>query len=73
MPMMKISRQGLSTIAVLTALLWGCLFVEKFTVAHARMDGYRALDEIRALQLKKHMIPVSTPAMPRGQATSAVG
>ena len=73
MPLMKITSQGLSLIALLTAVLWACLFVEKFTVAHARADGYRALEGIRALQLKKALIPAATPALPKRPAAPAVG
>lgn len=73
MPVMKISRQGLCSIAVLTGILWGCLFAERLAVTRARVDAYRAIDEIRALQLKKSMIPAATPALPRRPATTAVG
>ena len=58
---MRITGQGLTTIALLTAILWGCLVVEHRTVAHARAEGYRALSEIRALQLKKRILPAASP------------
>ena len=60
-PVMKITRQGLCSIAVLTALLWGCIVVERLTVLRARANAYHALDEIHSLQLKRHLIPVTTP------------
>ena len=62
MPIAKISGAGLCSIAVLTGLLWGCIFVERFTVAHARNDADRALQEIRALQIRKHAVPAAAPA-----------
>jgi hypothetical protein len=66
MPLMKITGQGFCWIAVLTGILWGCLFVERLTIAHAQMNGYRALDEIHQLQLKKSVIPTASPiAKPR--------
>ena len=52
---MRITRQGLCSIALLTGILWGCIVVERRTIAHARADADHALSEIRALQLKKHM------------------
>ena len=70
---MEISHEGLCSIAMLTAILWGCLFVEKLTVASARADAYRALDQIRALQLKKRIIPAATPALPRQQSAPVLG
>jgi len=73
MPVLKISRQGLCSIAVLTGILWGCLFAERWTVARARVDAYRALDQIRALQLKKRIVPVSAPMLPRRPGTSVIG
>jgi hypothetical protein len=66
MPLMKISGQGICWIAVLTGILWGCLLVESLTIAHARANGYRALEQIHEMQLKKSIIPTTTPtAQPR--------
>ena len=59
---MRITSQGLCSIALLTGVLWGCLLVEKLTVAHARAEADRALSEIRALRLKKHILPAAAPA-----------
>jgi len=58
---MRITGPGLTTITLLTAVLWGCLVVEHRTVVHARAEGYRALSEIRALQLKKRILPAAAP------------
>jgi hypothetical protein len=73
MPLMKITGQGLYSIAALTAILWGCLFIERLTIAHARADGDRALEQIRALQIKKGIFPATAPALPRCSARSAIG
>jgi hypothetical protein len=62
MPLMKITGQGVCSIAVLTGILWGCLVVERLTIAHARVEGYRALEQIHELQLKKSIIPTASPA-----------
>jgi hypothetical protein len=69
MPLMEISRQGLCSIAVLTGILWGCVFAERLTVAHARADAGRTLDQIRELQLKKGILPVAAPVLPRRPAS----
>ncbi len=61
LPVMKITGQGLCVIAVLTGILWGCICVEKLTVAHARATGYRALEQIRMLQIKKRIVPATSP------------
>ena len=61
MHLMKITGQGVCSIAVLTGILWGCLFVEKLTIANARVNGYRALEQIHEMQLKKNIIPTSSP------------
>lgn len=58
---MRITGPGLTTIALLTGILWGCLVVEQRTLAHARAEAYRALSEIRALQLKKRILPAVAP------------
>jgi hypothetical protein len=66
MPVMKITGQGLCLIAVLTGILWGCIFAEKLTVLRAQENGRRAVDEIRALELKKRIVPATSPfARPR--------
>ncbi|HKW97640.1 MAG TPA: hypothetical protein VJN43_07885 [Bryobacteraceae bacterium] len=59
--MMKITGQGLCSIAVVTGILWGCIVIEKRTVDHARAEGYRAIQEIRALQLKRRALPATSP------------
>ena len=63
MPVMKITRQGLCLIAVLTALLWGCIVLERLTVMHARAGAYHALDQIYRLQMRKRLVPVTTPQL----------
>lgn len=45
-----ISRQGLGMIAVLVALLWGCLVGERVIVSRANQEVLRALRDMRRLQ-----------------------
>ena len=61
MPVAKITRDGLCAITLLTAVLWGFIFVERLTVSQARADADRAIREIRALQFRKHATPVAAP------------
>ena len=61
MPVIKITGQGLCSIALLTGILWGCIVMEKSTVDHARLNAQRALEEIRVLQLKRQAVPASAP------------
>jgi len=70
---MRITGPGLVTIAILTCILWGCIFIEQRTLTHARAEAYRALSEIRALQLKKHIVPAATPAQPPRPARPEIG
>ena len=73
MPFMKITGEGVCWIAVLTGILWGCLVVERLTVAHARADGYRALEQIHEMQLKKNIIPTASPTARPRPARGLVG
>ena len=73
MPLMKITGEGVCWIAVLTGILWGCLFVEKLTVAHASANGYRALEQIHEMQLKKNIIPTASPTARPRPARGLVG
>lgn len=73
MPVMKITRQGLFLIAVLTALLWGCIVVERLTIVRARANAYHALDQIHILQLKKHLVPVAAPESRPDPQRPAIG
>ena len=58
---MRITGQGLTTIAILTAILWGCILAENWTLARTRADANRVLTEIHALQVKRHIVPVTAP------------
>jgi len=74
MPLTKITGQGLCAIAALVGILWGCLLVDRLTVARARADAYQALSQIRALQVKKRIAPAATPQRPsRNNTRPALG
>jgi len=60
MPVARITREGLACIALLVAILWGCVFLERSMVARARVDTYRAVREMRRLKLK-NAVPTTAP------------
>lgn len=61
MAIFKITRLGLSSIAVLVVLLWGCFFTERALVRQARIENYRVLRQMRKLKLQRHVEPASQP------------
>jgi hypothetical protein len=61
MPIVKITSHGLRTIAVLVAILWGSIVLEKAMIRHARRDTARALDRLRDLRRKREAVPASFP------------
>jgi hypothetical protein len=69
MPVVKITGQGLSAIALLVALLWYCLLTERAIARQANAGRVQALQEIRRLRHRTAPQPVSAP-MPQ-QASPA--
>ena len=47
MALARITRPGLVSIAVLVAILWGCIFMERHLLRNSKMETYRALRDIR--------------------------
>ena len=62
MAIAKITTSGLSSIAVLVLLLWGCIVGEHLVIKHANREFSSALREIRTLQMKKRAEPAAAPA-----------
>jgi len=60
MPVVKITGQGLSAIALSVALLWACWAKEQAVTRHDRADRARVLRDLR--QMQHHALPVSVPA-----------
>ena len=73
MALARITRQGLVSITMLVAILWGCLLAERRISRESRIETYRALRDIRYLKFKRRVEPVSrplpppTPAVPSAQ------
>ena len=61
MAIAKITREGLMSIAVLVAILWGCILAERILTRNTRMETYRVMRQIRYLKFKRHIEPASRP------------
>jgi hypothetical protein len=61
MPFAQITRQGLTAIAILVALLWSCLITERYLTRHSTIETYRALRQMRYLKFKRHLEPAGVP------------
>ena len=57
----SITRQGLVSIAVLVAILWGCVFAERRLSRESRIETYRALRDMRYLKFKRNVQPTAAP------------
>jgi hypothetical protein len=72
MPIVKITGQGLSAIALSVALLWGCWIEERVVTRHASVERARVLRDLRQLQrTMPHPQPVFAP-VPANQRTFRV-
>jgi len=72
MPIVKITGQGLSAIALSVALLWGCWIEERVVTSHASIERARVLRDLRQLQrIVPHPLPVFAP-VPSTQRTFRV-
>ena len=73
MALAKITRPGLVSIALLVAILWGCIVTERYLLRHSKMETYRALRDMRYLKFKRHVEPASQPSRPSGPASFSMG
>jgi hypothetical protein len=62
MPIIKITRQGLSAIALSVALLWGCLIGERIAARRAFSERAKVLRDISRIRHRQRTQPVSAPA-----------
>ena len=62
MPVVKITGQGLSAIALLVALLWGCLIAENRILREAVAGREQALDQLRRLRRRAAPQPLFVPS-----------
>jgi hypothetical protein len=61
MAIAKITREGLVSIAVLVAILWGCILAERILSRRTSLETYRVMRQIRYLKFKRHIEPASRP------------
>ena len=62
MPIVKITGQGLSAIALSVALLWGCVIGERLTARRAFLERAKVLRDISRMRRRQPTQPVSAPA-----------
>jgi hypothetical protein len=61
MPIVKITGQGLSAIALSVALLWACVIGERVTAQRAFAERARVLRDISRMQRRQRSQPASAP------------
>jgi hypothetical protein len=60
----KITGQGLTSIAILVALLWTCLICQRVTLRRANAGAEQVMRAMRELQMKNRRQPAAAPAPP---------
>ncbi|HUD99177.1 MAG TPA: hypothetical protein VMR62_06350 [Bryobacteraceae bacterium] len=61
LPVAKITGQGLTSIAVLVALLWTCVIGERVILWRANARAAEAVAAMRDLRAKIRRMPAATP------------
>ena len=61
MPIVKVTGQGLSAIALSVALLWGCLIGERVAARRAFSERARVMRDISRIERRQRTRPVSAP------------
>ena len=64
MAIARITRQGLTSIAVLVVLLWTCALGERLIVRRANFETAQTLRDMRSLRMKNRQQPASVPTRP---------
>jgi hypothetical protein len=62
MPIVKITGQGLSAIALSVALLWGCLIGQRLAARRAFSERAQVLRDISRMRRLRRTQPVLVPA-----------
>ena len=73
MPIVKITGQGLSAIALSVALLWGCLIGQRLAARRAFSERAQVLRDISRMRRLRRTQPVLVPApfLPRRARVAA--
>ena len=61
MAISRITGPGLTVIALLVAVLWGCIIGERVLIQRANLEYYRAIRDVQLLQLRRRAETVSAP------------
>jgi hypothetical protein len=69
----KITGQGLTSIAILVALLWTCAIGERVILGRATAGAAQVMRAMRELRLKNRREPAATPQRPRRTQRVEVG
>lgn len=72
MPLVKITRQGLTAIGFAVALLWGCVIGERRIEERANVERVRVLRDIERLQRQQRVQPASSPSLLRPRPARVV-
>jgi len=70
-PIVKITGQGLSAIALSVALLWGCWMEERILTRRAGAERARVLRDLRRLQRTSPPASAPFPLLPNGARVTA--
>ena len=62
MPIINITGQGMSAIALSVALLWGCLIGERLAARRAFSERTKVLRDISRMRRRQRTQPVSAPS-----------
>jgi len=65
LPVAKITGQGLTSIAIVVALLWTCVIGERLIRGSAAAEAAQVMRDMRQLRLKNRQLPAAAPARPR--------
>ena len=68
----KITGEGLTSIAVLVTLLWGCLLMERAITRDSRREAGRLLVQMKKMR-RGRVVPASRPAGFPGSSRPVVG
>jgi hypothetical protein len=63
-PVAKITGQGLTSIAILVALLWACVVGQRLVLRRANQEAAQVARAMRELRSKSRREPAAAPARP---------
>ncbi|MGA2736161.1 MAG: hypothetical protein ABSG65_01790 [Bryobacteraceae bacterium] len=67
----KITGQGLTSIAILVAILWTCAIGERVILGRANAGAAQVMREMRELQYENRRLPAAAPTRKGHRGTEA--